>query len=313
MRSISLEIFCDEVKEITVSGAHEDSRKWSYIGALVVPTDKKQALLNQLLDRRCSSRNDWTHCDKACTHHSKNDKEVHYQALREADVYHIAKRWLEFFLEDRELTSFYLLGINLSRLNFDFFGDSKGSARAANIYNRFFRTVLSKPTKAFHSRYDTINIQKVFHDSSDLETHEKFPWHSIEVLDKTSTKLSFSSAEIHFIDSDHRKSGVVESHLIQYIDLLLGLAVNCFHANGRHEKTVDLTKRIAPIIRRLVEAPGNVNSSYSYVNRLAIDFFPKNSISTEENAINEALRLDAFYKKRALRIEELGQQELFGS
>ncbi len=68
---------------------------------------------------------------------------------------------------------------------------------------------------------------------------------------------------------------------------------------------------VLPIVDRLLTSPGNVNSSYSYVNRLSVDFFPQHRISTEGGIIDEALRLDAFYKNRTLRIRDVDQLDLF--
>jgi len=311
MRTISIQVFCDEITEQTLPFAHDETRKWSYIGALIVPSDRKAELIRQLNTGRCLLHNDWSACTLGCPYHERNGTEVHYQQIREADVYHIAKRWVEFFLCDKVLTYYYILGINLSRLNLRFFGESKGHERAAEIYNRFFRTVLSKSIKSYFSKYDKIIIDQIYHDTSDLQDHERFPWHAIKFLNESSDKLSFGCTSIQFIDSDHDKSGVAESQLIQYIDLLLGLTMNCFHASSRSKKAVELTMAILPIVERLSTKPGNVNSSYRFVNRLAVDFFPKHKIGSDDNMSNQALRLDSFYKDRQLRIREVKQPELF--
>jgi hypothetical protein len=241
----------------------------------------------------------------------KNDKEVHYHELRQADIYHIACRWLGFFLSDKRLTYLYILGINLSRLNFDFFGSAAGAERYYRIYNRFFRTALQKSVKSYFSSAHKIVIDRIFHDSGDIQGYESFPWHSIYKLGTMDPKLLFQCNNIDFIESDHRISRINESHLIQYLDLLLGLVYNCFHATGKNARAKELTLRVCELVERLVKAPGNIHSSYEYVNRLSIDFFPKHSISTEDNLINTCLRSDSFYKKRVLAIRDLEQPELF--
>ncbi len=273
----------------------------------------KSELIENLLDRRCGNPvpRKWGKCLPLCEFHEKNDKEVHYQELGRADIFHIASRWLDFFLADRSLTYFYILGINFSRLNFDFFGEVKGAERYYRIYNRFFRMALQKSVKSYFSSYNNIMIDKIFHDKGDIAEYEIFPWHTIYRLGVEDDKLRFRCCELEFIDSNHHISEVLDSHLIQYIDLLLGLTYNCLHASATHDKVKELTLRISGVVHRLINAPSNVRSSYRYVNRLCVDFFPKHCIGTEHDLSSRCLRLDSFYKKRPLTIYDLHQPDLF--
>ena len=198
----------------------------------------------------------WALCRTECAYHAKNDKEVHYSNLRGADEAHIAKRWLDFFLTDKKITHFYLLGINLTRLNKDFFGNARGTERYYIIYNRFFRTAVQKSVKTYFSSYDKISITDIWHDAGELEDHERFPWHTIYRLGETDPKLLFENNTIRFLDSDHRKSLLPESHFVQYTDLLLGLVYNCIHATSLTAKARDLTLHMLALVDRLMEAPG---------------------------------------------------------
>src|SRR5271157_3169691 len=152
---------------------------------LIVPEHRKAELLNALLNKRCGNPNhkQWALCSPECVFHDKNDKEVHYSVLRSADEAHIAKRWLDLFLSDKEISHFYFLGINVSRLNYDFFGDAKGTERYYTIYNRFFRTAVQKSVKSDFSSYDKISIADIWHEAGELEGHERFPWHTIQRLE----------------------------------------------------------------------------------------------------------------------------------
>jgi hypothetical protein len=307
-----LNVYCDEIKESVLTNPYGDNEKWVYLGFFLVPIQHKSQLLRALLDARCGNPHprEWGKCSVLCDHHQKNDREIHYQELRRADVFHVAKRWMRFFLADKQLTYLYILGINFTRLQYDYFCNARGAERFYRIYNRFFRTALQKSTKSFFSDYTRIFIDHVFHDTGDIAGYEAFPWHTIYRL-SGDDRIRFRCKEIEFIDSKHYVSGSEESYFIQYVDLLLGLTYNCLHTNATYTNAKRLSLLMSEITRRLLEAPGNINSSYKYVNRLCIDFFPKHSIGTENDLITQALRLDSFYKDRTLRIRQTEQPELF--
>lgn len=313
-KTIRLCIYCDEIKESVLKSPYGGSEKWVYLGFLLLPVPHRDQLLRALLNARCGHPDgrEWGTCTEPCGNHPKNDREVHYQDLRTAEVYHVAKRWMDFFLADRKLTYLYILGINLTRLNFDFFGAARGAERFYRIYNRFFRMALQKSTKAYFSGYTHIVVDRIVHDKGDIAGYEVFPWHTIYRLSRDE-KLRFRCDEIEFIDSDHRISQSEDSHFIQYLDFLLGLTHNCLHASATHKHAKRLALRMAEITRRLLKAPGNVNSSYGYVNRLGLDFFPRHAIRTEDDLITQSLRLDSFYKDRPLRILQTAQPELFNT
>lgn len=160
---------------------------------------------------------------------------------------------------------------------------------------------LQKSVKSYFSSCNNVVIDKIFHDKGDIAEYEIFPWHTIYRLGVEDDKLRFRCRELEFIDSNHHISEVLDSHLIQYIDLLLGLTYNCLHASATHDKVRELTLRISEVVHRLINAPSNVRSSYKYVNRLCVDFFPKYCIGTEHDLISRYLRLDSFYKKDRLQ------------
>jgi hypothetical protein len=310
--SIELNIYCDEIKEETIKHTFEDNEKWIYIGILIVPVDKEEKLIRTLLNRRCGNPEDreWGKCETKCSHHEKNDKEVHYTELRSKDKYFIAERWLDFFMTDYELTWFYILGINLTNLNYEFFGTVGGSERFLRIYNRFFRMAIQKSVKSYFSGYSTIIINNLVHDKSDLEHTELFPWHCIYRLQNEDEKIRFNKDSIEFLDSDHRKSLDDRSNLIQYIDLLMGVIVNCFHYSASDKNKISLSLKVLPLVERLIDKPGNINSRYRYVNRLCIDFFPRYKLNTVDEFERNFQRMNSFYKKREIRINRLHQYAL---
>ncbi|MEW6687392.1 MAG: hypothetical protein AB1393_14505, partial [Candidatus Edwardsbacteria bacterium] len=303
---ITLNLYCDEIKEVDIIDPILGNEKWAYIGILIVPALTEEELISKLLDKRCGNpkgTKSWAACVPFCKYHQKNDKEVHYQKTDSMDQYFIASRWLDFLLTDTHLTYFYILGLDLMRLDYSYFGEAKHSDRFEKIYNRFFRTAVLKSVKSYFSKYETIEIKSIVHDQSEMSSGAYFPWHSIFRIGRDDGKIGFSCKRIEFINSDHRKSTDKRSHLIQYIDLILGATYNALHWTSHDDNKMKLSLKLVPLLKRMMHKPNNTNSHYQYVGRTSIDFFPKynyQSLSDWEKTIKS---LDSFYKKRELRIE----------
>jgi len=239
--SIRVNLYCDEIKESVIRDPILGDEKWAYIGVLVVPVASESDLLTGL--SRCShpSRSKrWGECEPECRFHVANNRPVHYSDADSGEVYRVADRWLNFLLGDRELTYFYILGVDLYKLDFSRFGDVRGSDRWERIYNRFFRTAVLKSVKGFFYSYQNIIIESIVHHRSDLQSSEYFPWHVIYRVGKDDEKIRFTYDEIEFIVADHRESNDERSHLIQYIDLILGSCRNALHWASKNESKTDL-------------------------------------------------------------------------
>lgn len=304
-QSVSLKLFCDET----------GTDNWLYIGILIVSEIIEQELLQDLLNNRCGNPEGnkiWGKCTPLCRVHKKNDTEVHFIEIRKLrNKYFIAKKWINYLLNDRENIYFYMLGIDFTKLDKSKFG-IKG--QQSNIYNRFFRTAILKSVKSYFYKYNKIIIEDVYHDnSSSLETHNYFPWHSIFYISDTDEKVCFRTNQINFIDSDHRESLNLYSNFIQFIDLILGCVRNCMEHTSKNIAKEELSIQCLPIISRLIKNPNNKNSKYNYVGRQKIEFFPKYNLENlDENTLEyEDKRMNAFFTKRNLRIEERKQGSLF--
>jgi hypothetical protein len=303
--NVHLKIFCDEI--IT--------EEWIYLGALIVPYEIEEKLLHDLLNLRCGNPKrdwEWASCSPQCSYHKKNDTEVHYQEVEKSkNKFYVAQKWIKYILNDRNLTCFYILGIDLKRLNISLFGQSK---QQNAIYNRFFRTAILKSLKIYFSRNSEIVADSIYHDNNKgLETNQYFPWHSIFKIDKDADKIKFSEKNITFIDSDHRVSQNAYSHLIQLIDLILGCTFCCLEYSTDNEDKIELANSFFPLIQRLIDYPNNEKSQYNYVGRMKIEFFPKYDIKKlDENSLEYKFKkMDAFYTKRYLKILEKNQTRLF--
>ncbi len=296
-----MKLFCDEVI----------LKEWLFIGILIVPETIETNFLQALLNKRCGHPDNnkiWGKCDLACSYHTKNNTEIHYTEVdRSRDKFFIAEKWIDYLLNDTENIYFYILGIDLEKLNQSFFGDKK---QQHNIYNRFFKTAILKSVKSYFYKYQQIIISEIYHDSSTaLETHAYFSWHSIFKIGSRDSKVKFTAKDIEFIDSDHRKSLNSYSNFIQFIDLLLGCTHNCLEYGSKNEDKEKLSMQSLPLIERLVKTPNNVNSKYKYVGRQKIEFFPMYDISNldEKSLEYQRKRMKAFYSDRKIKIKSKDQ------
>ena len=303
---ISLRLYCDE----------SACENWLYIAMLLLPEEDENWLLQQLLNARCGERSrpgNWAECKSPCPYHHRNNARIHWSQLRATakDKAALAHRWLDLFLNDISCGRAYILGIDLARLDQNYFGNERTED---NIYNRFFRTALLKATKSFFPRYKSIRVTEIIHDQSTAkETHQFFDWQPIFRVNEQDDKVFVEKSSISFLNSDHRESNQYHSHFLQYIDFV----VNCFRqaldGESQDPLKVELGKKVSPLLRRLLEKPNNVNSRYNYVGRLKIEFFPKHNIASlkPESYLYHLKRWDCFYTNRTLKLVEKDQGLLF--
>ncbi|MHA1431051.1 MAG: hypothetical protein ACTSRV_11770 [Candidatus Freyarchaeota archaeon] len=332
---IHLEVYCDEIQRTSLRGG-PDEGVWMYLGALFVPAPIKNTLINELLNRRCLNHQSWhwseNDCPRQCGRHHWNNTEIHFRDLPGHQSKHrIAENWLNFLmqnnLENRGLVYFNILGINLSKLNLERFGEHRG--RDHNIYNRFFRTLISGGAKYFFSEHQHIIIHKIYHDKGGQENHPLFSWYTPYRLNLTDEKIYVANNEILFIDSDHRKYSNkddvdlrAESQLIQFIDLILGSIHCCLHASATNKEKIKLASIIKPLLERLMENPQNKNSRYNYHRKQQIQFFPKTPLPnftdthTKQLSIRgESIELNKlfpsnFYTQRKIRLRDPRNQNI---
>lgn len=303
-----LKLFCDE------SGSPQVG--WLYFAILFVPESIESFLLQDLLNKRCDNETrigKWGECNPKCKFHERNNVEIHFikvNSNRGRNKYNVACRWIDYFLQEVDKIFLYILGINLNKLDRSYFGDD---SIKDTIYNRFFRTAILKASKSFFSKYEynEIIITEIIHDeSSSKESHYYFNWHPIFFINLNDPRVKVVAPEIRFLDSDHRKprGHRIYSHFLQFADLVLGCTRNCLDYTSSDELKRELSLKALELIERLINAPGNVNSSYKYVNRIKIDFFPKHDIRQFNNYdLQQLKRWDSFYTKRELAIQHRDQ------
>lgn len=319
-KSIVLNLYCDEIKEYPLKiQCFNVSEKWTYIGILFVPEFSLKKLYNDFTNLRCLSQQpkQWGSCTTHCPYHDLNDTEIHYQSVDESTKYKIASNWIDYWLNDREKIYFYILGINLTKLDWNKFGPRNQKDKHTIIYNRFFRTALKGALKTYFGAYDTIIIQNIFHDRGNAEYHKYFPWHPIYKLQSEEDKIYFVNEQIKFINSDHRESDgdPVHSQFIQFIDIILGCFANCIHLNSINKNKYSLAVKAFPLVSRIIKRPENPNSRYKYYKRQMAQFFPKENLKgmDEKSLEYKHKRFSQFYTFRELAIEREinGQLSMF--
>jgi len=300
--TIRLKLFCDE------SGSPQEG--WLYLGILLVPESMEAFLLQDLLNKRCNRprSGNWGECSPLCKFHERNNVEIHFKEIgyRNKNKYYLSSRWIDYFLQEVDKVFLYILGIDLNKLDRSYFGDD---SIEDTIYNRFFRTAILKASKSFFSKYEynKIIITEIIHDK---ESHYYFNWHPIFFINLNDPRVKVVAPEIRFLDSDHRKprGHHIYSHFLQFADLVLGCTRNCLDYTSSNELKRELSIKALELIERLINAPGNIKSSYKYVNRIKIDFFPKHDLRQFNNYdLQQLKRWDSFYTKRELAIQQKDQ------
>jgi hypothetical protein len=308
LEKIVLNIYCDEIKEQRLKIKYTDKfEHWTYIGMLIVPDEISDNLNNDINQLRCLNDKVWRCCDNLCPFHSRNNTEIHYQGVDDSIKFKIAQRWVDYWLNDRKNIYFYILGLNLSKLDIDKFGPRSQQDIHSTIYNRFFRTALTKSLKYFFLDYESIIIKDIYHDIGNTQHHKYFPWHSIYKIQSEDSKIQFLNDNIIFIDSDHRKSegSPYHSHFIQFIDIILGCFMNCLHLSSTNENKYTLSSSSYDLVSRIIRNPKNANSRYNYYRRQMIEFFPKEDLrGMDESSLEYRYKkFNQFYHERALNIE----------
>ncbi len=281
-----MEIFSDEI--FTVRDKYDNS-KWMYFGSLFIQKEKKDHLIQHLNNLRCIKSNNWhtdvSTCDDQCGYHDKNNTEIHYKELAESNArFRIAQSWIKFVTDERSpkndrLFYFNILGLNLSAMNLEMFGEGTNDL---TIYNRFYRTTILGGLNYFF-RDRKVIIHNIFHDKGSQEFHKYIPWHAIHSISLANENIEIIPDNIQFIDSDHRKSSKEESHLIQLIDILLGATYACLH-----NPSVEVEKRkvghlFKPVLTCLLDRKkmdyGPMSGAYyqsKFYRTSQVSFFPKN-------------------------------------
>jgi hypothetical protein len=90
MKEISVNLYCDEIKECKLKlPLMKNTEKWTYMGILIVPDSISTRLYTDLVNLRCLAEPPkiWNSCEAKCKWHDKNNTEIHYQGVDESIKY----------------------------------------------------------------------------------------------------------------------------------------------------------------------------------------------------------------------------------
>lgn len=320
-----IEIFADEI--ICPIDFNNEKRNILGICCLFVPVNMKKDFVNNLLKRRCLNPQNhrWNYDFNICLNnstcnklwHEINNCEIHNKNIRcsaSDPLKKISKRWIKYLIEKNKASKairFNILFIELDNMDISQFGTLKVHE---NMYNKFFRTTLNYGLKSFfnNSKIDVVNV---FQDKGSMEKHSYFPSLNLHKLGNEIQRVAkFKNKEIIFVDSDHkvyawRKNELYnESNIIQFVDLILGSISQCLFYLSDDSLKKEYASMIYPLVKRLVDKPRNSNSSWNYLNRQNISFFPKSKgedfktkcLDLNGNLIDNFIR--EFHRKKKLEM-----------
>lgn len=314
MTQVKVNLYCDEsyVKDSI------NNTNWHYYGLLIIPTEKKNQLYRSLLDARCIEKNHWVlgGCEDRCDYHERNNTEIHYSEIASFHEYKIAKNWIDLLLDEckhnRRMIYLNILGLNMSYINRDYWKHYQ--KKELKIHSRFLITVI-KSIKYFFWNHEKIEIQNIAHDCSPIQDDASSYYNRLITDLWLDEKIKLNTRDISYINSDHRKSNnLVNSHLLQYIALILGLTVNYIHYRSRNKRKVKLTKQLSQLVSQLIHKHDYIDSGYNHVGQKQIQFFPKSRDfytiyrGLNGNTVREP-KDNMFYHDRPCRFEELYRSE----
>lgn len=278
----TVRLYLDDVK------AHTNAvgQRWLYVGVLAIPEHRRDKALALLL----SDRDEFL-CES----------ELHFSKLTaHAQKAELAGRWVDRFLyDDQRLFHFHVLGINLDNLHQGAFAKPNTSQ---SIYMRFVRTAVAYSLK--HCFGTPVKVSRLFHDSGNLEDNPYFDWHSQWKIGQEHAGISFTTGEVLFVDSDHRRETRFpsESHFIQLTDLLLGSVRQCLDATSANPQALSLADKMYPLLARLMDSKrrNNPNSRFHHVRRCSVSFFPSLALSVSEMDDKWERARSSFYQQRAM-------------
>ena len=280
--------------------------KWLYHGFLFIPCDKKSVVLELLNVARAKST--W-------------DCVLHFHDLRNTLTENkLAELWTNLFCFDfREITFFYYIGIDYTKLAKKLWL----GCRRDKIYNRFFQIGLYGAIKWFflnkEAGYNEVTVNKIFSHAKTRYKKDRFRTQPIEDITFKSMikneKINFEYPQIIEIADDHREESEYseKSHIIQYVDLIIGGLSQIFDCTSQHIGKCIVADRLCgnnlPTEIIYYDMP---KFKSNYYKKYAISFFPKEKVSEKDILQNNIITAkNQFYHSRELKYLAKFQYALF--
>jgi hypothetical protein len=238
------------------------------------------------------------------------DKRIHFSELTSKSTSSTrtktALKWMRIFVNELYNNCwFYLFGVNLPNIDYEFFGPSTdGQDRDFRIYNRFFEIGLFSACRFFFdSETKNVDVVKIFSEKRDLERHNPFLTHTPDKVNKRESNIKIRSQKVIQVASrlSREKQYPECVHIINFVDVLTGSFSQVIDYTSRQDGCIEVAEKTYPICRRLMENPYNKNSRF--YKRLAISFFPKYPVSKWDiDRYGIIPPQDQFYWKRVIRL-----------
>lgn len=267
--------------------------KWLYHGFILCEVKKCSTLINDLIDKKTEA---------GCP---VGDR-IHFVELTSRSAgsssTKTAVKWAKLFRDVcyRNMW-FYLLGVDLSNINYDAFGlKSNGRDRHYRIYNKFFEIGLFTACRWFFDPTTVdIEIEGIFSEERSLERRNPFAFYAPYRINQRESNIKIKTKHITKISSTPSKEKRYPDyvHNLNLVDVLVGSFSEVFDYSSTQDGCVEVAEQLYIVCDRLSANP--FNSRSRYYKRYAMSFFPRRRLNSSEIIQSKTSQLgNHFYNKR---------------
>jgi len=277
------------------------SMEWLYHGFLIVEQDAYNSLEEFMAHCRKESA-----CAKAVRFATLNG------SSRKSSRTRLGLLWAKSLERDLlEYVRFFLLGVDLSRIDRNLFGRGEGESSdvSMRIYNRFFEIGLFSALRWFFSDMDGIQVSHIVAEERHLPEHDPFPHHAPYRINQRGSSVTVGCPQVAMIPAKSEGSDWPQAVLdcLQLTDVLIGGFAQVLDDPNKKPGCIEIGEALLPRVRKMNENPFNKNSRAW--KRLAMRFFPDKSIA--EQVYESERPYGMMYPARRLKFEDRGQLSLF--
>ncbi len=206
---------------------------------------------------------------------------------------------------------FFLLGIDLSKLDQSYFGDKDSSRAQRNmrIYNKFFEIALFTALRWFFNSSEEVSVTKIFAEKRCLPNDDPFTTHAPQMIRRRESNIVVQTNHVSMIDAKAEKETAHPGlrDCLQIVDVYTGALSQLLDNSNCKSGCCEVATALAPRAKKLMEQP--FNSKSCCWKRVALRFFPKSSV-TGDGLLN-GVRKGEMYEQRQLTYLERDQLRLF--
>lgn len=272
--------------------------EWLYHGYLFCSEDSIDWLHARLLEIRSNAN-----CER--------DKSIHFKELRSGSSgstrTKTAVGWAKFFVNEMyENAWFYLLGINLRNVDYDFFGPvADGGTRDYRIYNKFFEIGLYSACRFFFDvRKDLVEIVRIFSEKRDLPEDDPFLLHAPYRINKRGSNITINCTQVTPLAGGIKREGQFPEHVdvVNLVDVLVGGCSQVFDNPGRKDGCEEVARILVPVCQFFAINPYNPRGeNRCYLKKYVASFFPKGGTTLRGLTRGKLPPPNQFYYQRQLK------------